>query len=393
MPQAVTKRLVEYLLAAWPTAQVVVTQPLMLKHPRVFSLAWAIPTVDHLAALVAQVDGLIGVDTYTQHVADATATPAVTIYTSVHPDRYPYYPLVEPVLLPNARSLPAWNREKVDRADWRSMQATYTAAWEQLDINLVLQTLQRAMDRRMAQWYRDTLIRVAPGRRRQEPLAVHMDHTVAEIGRQALLRGDTAVVLGAGAGESTLGLAELVGRHGRVVAVEPRRELHQVLCANIVGAGIDHVETHCVMPEGQGVSVNRIYRLRIDDDFSPLALANGAEAESVVCWPLDSLPLPACRLLAVLAPLPLLSVLKGAAATIGRLRPVVVAGVFDRRHSQALASFFDPLVYSVRVLPLGPGPDPEQYGMVVAEPLVTNRPALQWARLVSKPSGGQRLDD
>jgi hypothetical protein len=94
-----------------------------------------------------------------------------------------------------------------------------------------------------------------------------------------------------------------------------------------------------------------------------------------------------------LAPLPLLSVLKGAAATIGRLRPVVVAGVFDRRHSQALASFFDPLVYSVRVLPLGPGPDPEQYGMVVAEPLVTNRPALQWARLVSKPSGGQRLDD
>jgi hypothetical protein len=407
MPQAATQRLVEHILSIWPTAQVVLTQPLPIKHPRVICLGGAIPTVDDLAALVERVDGLIGVDTYTQHVADATATPAVTIYTSVLPERYPYYPLVESVLLPGAQSLPAWGREKVPSATWQAMEGAYLAAWARLDLDVVLQALQRAMDRRKdgcvvplgvseavagsgassRQWSQGGPKPVAPGRQLQDPLAMVLHRTVEDVGRQLLMRGETVIVLGAGAGESALALAGLVGRQGRLVICEPRRELFQLLCANIAGTGFAHVEAHCVMPEGQGLSVNQIFRLRIDDEFTPLSLSNCAEPEQVVCWPLDALNLPVCRMLVVLAPLPLLSVLKGAALTIGRLRPVVVAGVFDMRHRQVMESLFDPLAYRVRIMTVG---DPAQssavqHGILVAEPLLPRHQAEQLTRIMQEP--------
>lgn len=392
MPDPATRRLVQHLLAAWPQAQVVLTQPLAMEHPRLLDLSADITDADRLAALVAQGDGLIGVDTYTQHLADATSTPAVTLYTSVSPGLYPYYPLVESLLLPGAQALPAWGRMKVPPEEWARIEAAYEAAWQTLDPGAVLAALQGAMARRAgrpAEWaprpppapaasapHTRTVVAgesaaELPFRQRDDPVATVLDQTIAKVAAQALCAGDTVVQLGAGAGQTALGLARQVGRHGRLVAFEPRRELHQRLCANLAAAGIQHAETHAVMPEGERWALRELHRLYASDEHQPLQLANSTVPEPVVCWPLDALHLVACRLLVVCQPLPLLSVLQGARATLERLRPVVLAGVLPLRSSAAFEALFAGLGYRVRFVELGDASCPDRaalFGILVAEP-------------------------
>ncbi len=392
MPDPATRRLVEHLLAAWPRAQVILIQPLAVEHPRVLDLSAAIDTADRLAAVLAQVDGLIGVDTYTQHLADATSTPAVTLFTSVSPDLYPYYPLGEPMLLPEAQGLPAWGKMKVPPAQWARVCAAYGAAWQNLDMRAVLDALQRAMDRKASardqfaprqpplpatptprtrsMTVGETALEV-PRRQRDDPMASMLNRTIATLAEQVLCAGDTVVHLGAGAGEAALALAHRIGHHGRLVAFEPRRELHQLLCANLASAGIRHADTHAVMPEGEGWAVRDINRLCVDDEHLSLQLANSAVPEQVVCWPLDALKLGACRLLVVCSPVPLLSVLESARATLERLRPVVLAGVLPMRSASAMETFFAGLGYQTRMLELGDSSQPDQaalYGILTAEP-------------------------
>lgn len=392
MPSPATQRLVRHLLAAWPRAQVVLIQPLALQHPRLLDLSAAITDADRLAAVVAQADGLIGVDTYTQHLADATSTPAVTLYTSVSPGLYPYYPLGESLLLPGAQALPAWGRMKVPPQEWARVAATYEAAWQALEPGAVLAALQEAMARkagRPAEWTpRPPPAPAAPAprtrsvgtgefavelpfRQRDDPVATVLDQTIAKVAAQVLWAGDTVVQLGAGAGQAALGLARRVGQHGRLVAFEPRRELHQRLCANLAAAGIQHADTHPVMPEGEGWALRDIHRLYAGDEHQPLQLANSTVPEPVVCWPLDALNLVACRLLVVCQPLPLLSVLQGARATLERLRPVVLAGVLPLSSSAAFEAFFGALGYRVRLVELGDASQPDRpalFAVLVADP-------------------------
>jgi hypothetical protein len=398
MPEPATRRLIDHLLATWPKAHVVLVHPLALNHPRVRNLSAEISDVDRLAALVAQVDGLIGVDTYTQHLADATATPAVTLYTSVLPELYPYYPLGESILVPDAQRLPAWGRMKVPPGEWKGIAISYEAAWQALDPNIVLDALRSVMERKTVgptsfagemQPARATtsLLRThphntstfsitIPRRQRDDPMAAMLSKAIADLAKQVLCPGDTVVHLGSGAGEAALGLGSAVGRHGRLVVFEPRRELHQLLCANLAGAGIHHAETHAVMPEGKWFALRAMNGLRVEDEYLPANLWNCRQPEPVVCWPLDALALKACRMLVVCSPLPLLSCLQGARATLERLRPVVLAGVLQLHDGAVMEAFFAELGYGTRTLLRGDAANPNQiplYGILIAEPTVPVR--------------------
>lgn len=392
-PEQPTLRLVEYLLTALPQAEVILIQPLPIENPRVINLSGLIPTIDHLAALVAHVDGLIGVDTYTQHLADATSTPAVTLFTSVEPDLYPYYPLSEAVLLPGARQLPGWGKMKVTAEKWAGMSAAYAAAWNSLDPHIVLDSLLRVMDKKASspELFSSRLLPLripslplltrsasqhesnikVPLRQRDDPMSMLLNRAIVYLAKQVLCKGDTAVLLGAGAGEIALELAGLVGHHGRLVLFEPRRELHLMLCANLADAGICNAETHAVMPDGEQFEVKVVNRLRISDEYTPLDLSNTDEAESVICWPLDSLSLKACQLLVVSSPLPILSVLRGACDTVEQLRPVVLSGVLRMQDVEVMEEYFSGMNYRVNMLELGNCKNnikEPTYGILVAEP-------------------------
>ncbi|EIC28332.1 hypothetical protein [Methylomicrobium album] len=393
MPESALRRLIEHILSAWPEADVLLTHQMNIHSPRLQFVSKITPTVDHLAALLTQVDGLIGVDTYTQHLADATSTPSVTMMASMELEVYPYYPLGESLLLPGASQLSGWGKAKVAPSDWAAASSHYEMAWEAVDFDAVLSALRRMMAKKQAS-YRAYPIRFHPEpgperklstrqaviegmeldipiRQREDPLAQLLHQTVIGLGKQVLARGDTVVYLGAGAGAAALPLARMVGGQGRLVAFEPRRELYQLLCANLARAGIRHAEAHFAMPEGEGYAVREIANLSMDDEYLPLSMGNSEQLEPIVCWPLDARKIEACRLLTVCSPLPLLSVLQGAGNTIRRCQPVIVAGVLYWRDVSRLTEFLAGFGYHVRTLEVSDSALPEsgiQYAILAAEP-------------------------
>lgn len=391
LSEATTLRLVQTLLAHWPLARVILIQPLALAHPRVSQLAEFITTSDRLAALVAVVDGLIGVNTYTAHLADATSTPAVTLEASLAPALCPYYPLIESVLLRGAEALPAWNKMKVSAPAWGDMAEAYEAAWAAHDFAEVVTALRRVMAKKAAApgAYEPRLLapRAAPPvcptrlaqaddaalelplRQRDSALARLLDDTIAKVAAQVLCAGDTVVHVAPGAGASALGLARRVGPHGRLVAIEPRRHLHQLLCANLARADLWHAQTHWALPEGEGISRQDISGLRAMDESQPLSIGNGAPPEAVLCWPLDVLALAACRLLVLSSPLARVAVLQGARQTLARLRPIVLVGVVAVEEAKGFDACFEGLGYRVRRLPLGAARQAARYVILLAEPV------------------------
>lgn len=402
MPDQGTLHLVHEVLRQRPDAQLVLLQPLDINHQRVIDLSEHIKTVDRLAALVGLVDGLIGIDSFTQHLADAVATPAVTVFTTVDPGLYPYYPLGESLVLPGAQTLPAWGRPKVSPQEWISMAQHYTCAWQMVDAAAVLHALSEVMARKAVTpllqvraapparsstcnsllFKPDTgAVGVAlPVRQRSEPELAILDSTLEKLAKQVLVLGDSVVLLGAGSGRLALVLAGLVGQQGSLVAFEPRRHLHQMLCTNLMGAGITQAQTHAVMPEEKGFSVQSVNTLRADDEFEALGLSNCAVPEPVVCWPLDALRMDACRLLAVCSPMPIQSALKGADQTLRRLQPVVFAGVLKMPQCVESARFLESLNYSVSILELGSAnaqSQPPRHGMVIAQPLFMARKGVE----------------
>lgn len=146
MPESAVRRLIAALLARWPDGRVVLTRPLEIRDSRVERVSPA--DIDELAALVERCDALIGVDTYTQHLADALGVPSLTLYTSVSPGLYPYYPLSEALVLPNAQRLPGWGKPKLPPRLWRFVSDIYEKGWGELDYGSVMDTLQRMMDRK-----------------------------------------------------------------------------------------------------------------------------------------------------------------------------------------------------------------------------------------------------
>lgn len=370
--------LLQELLNAWPEASIILLQPPPFADPRVLDLSATITHVDRLAALVAEVDGLIGVDTYTAHLADALATPAVTIYTSFSPAVYPYYPLARDIVLPGAENLPGWGRPKLSDTDWQATATAYAAAWQQLSGSRLVAALHDAMTTRVTQSPTATPTILPPRRRhalplttrytplnnridqparqRPDPLADLADHHLRDIARQALHLGDTVIHIAPGPGALTIDLARQVGPQGRLVAIEPRRQLFQLLLANLKQNDIWHADTHHLMPEGATPTWRPIHALDCTDDHNPLAMHNDAPAEDTLCAALDTLPLRACSLLILTPPLTSPNILAGARQTITRYRPIILIGPIFPPDAQTYATHLAPGNYQLHTLTLKPHP-------------------------------------
>jgi FkbM family methyltransferase len=148
----------------------------------------------------------------------------------------------------------------------------------------------------------------------------------------ALLRpGNTVVEAGANIGAHTLGIARIVGPAGRVLAFEPQRAIFQLLCANMALNGISCVEAHWAAV-GSTQSRLAVPRLNLAEphNFGGVSLDRsrtepGAREELVPVATVDSLDLPACHFIKVDVEGMEAEVLRGAAATIARHRPVIYA--------------------------------------------------------------------
>ncbi len=141
--------------------------------------------------------------------------------------------------------------------------------------------------------------------------------------RQMVRPGDTVVEVGANIGAHTVPLARLAGPAGRVLAFEPQRAIFQMLCANLALNGLGQVEA---TQAALGAAAGTLHVPEADytgaGNFGGIALATEGGAP-VPVMTLDSLGLPALRLLKVDVEGMEAEVLSGGRDTIARLRPLL----------------------------------------------------------------------
>ena len=168
----------------------------------------------------------------------------------------------------------------------------------------------------------------------------------ADLYRGVLGAGDLVVEAGANIGCFTVLFAQTVGAEGRVFAFEPQRLVFQMLCANLALNGLTNVEA---WPAGIGAEIGqRLVPLTdydVPSNFGGLALAAEGPGECVPITTIDNLGLEACTLIKADVQGMECEVLKGAADTIERCRPLLYLENDDRGKSEALLRTIDALGY------------------------------------------------
>ena len=262
MPEDVAVKLVKQLLDLDTSLSIVLDRPLPMEHRRVFSLGDAITSPELHKALVAQMQGVISVNTLTPHAADAASVPCVQLCTVYPPEMYPYYRYARNLNVPGFETLPAFRRPKVSEEEWKGMEAAYHEAWKGVKAKTVLASLNEAM-RRREEAEREpqglTLVHGIPERRcvteGADPAFLHERETELwtfsqqrlEFVTKSLLRsGMTVVLAGAGRAKLCRHLLETVGACGTLHVFEPRRLRARLVFGAL--AGYPNAEFHTTVP-------------------------------------------------------------------------------------------------------------------------------------------------
>lgn len=155
---------------------------------------------------------------------------------------------------------------------------------------------------------------------------------------QILHPGETAIDVGANIGALAVPMANAVGPKGRVIALEPQRVLHQMLCANAALNGLTNmVCLNAAASAKEGLVSVPALDYGSANNFGGIALnSNAAQTETVACLTVDALKAPACRLIKIDVEGMELEVLKGAEGTLVRHRPVLHVENDRRPNSAAL---------------------------------------------------------
>lgn len=164
---------------------------------------------------------------------------------------------------------------------------------------------------------------------------------------QILSPGDVAIDIGANIGAHTLHFASLVGPAGQVYAFEPQRVIHQVLCANM--ALNEHFNV-LALHAAAGAEASTLHVPALDfaneGNFGGHALTHSA-GETARVIPLDSLDLPALKLLKIDVEGMECSVLQGARRQIARHRPFIYAENDRKQNSAALIRLMSEMGYQL----------------------------------------------
>jgi FkbM family methyltransferase len=144
-----------------------------------------------------------------------------------------------------------------------------------------------------------------------------------ELLAQTLRPGDVVVEAGANIGTLTIPIARAIG-HGTVYAFEPQRLTFQILSANVALNGLDNVHTrHAALGRTTGEIAVPVLDPLVSQNFGGLSLVGSSQGEPVPVQTIDGLGLKTCRLIKVDVQGMEIDVIKGAAETIKRCRPIL----------------------------------------------------------------------
>lgn len=146
----------------------------------------------------------------------------------------------------------------------------------------------------------------------------------SELFRLIVQPGRTVLDVGANIGPHTVGLSRLVGSAGAVHAFEPQRLIFQLLCANVALNSCTNVFTH---QAAVGAVSETLLVPWLDPaephNFGGLSLLGSRPGEPVPVITIDSLGLPDCQFIKLDVEGMETEALRGAVATIARLRPIL----------------------------------------------------------------------
>lgn len=154
---------------------------------------------------------------------------------------------------------------------------------------------------------------------------------------QILKPGMIAIDVGANIGAHTVFMAGAVTRSGAVVAFEPQRILHQMLCANLALNAIGNtVALHAASGAEPGAIMVPRVNYGAGGNFGGIEIGKTDDGETVPVTTIDQLGLGACHFIKVDAEGMELDVLQGAAATIAKFQPLMYVENDRREKSAAL---------------------------------------------------------
>jgi FkbM family methyltransferase len=146
--------------------------------------------------------------------------------------------------------------------------------------------------------------------------------------------GQTVLDIGANIGTHTVALAKAVGPQGAVIAFEPQRLVFTTLCANIALNALGNVHPlRAGAGETRGTAHVPPQNYDSEGNFGGVSL-DRTTGEAVEVITVDGLDLAACHLIKVDVEGMEMPVLKGAARTIARHRPILYVEN-DRRKQSA----------------------------------------------------------
>jgi len=172
----------------------------------------------------------------------------------------------------------------------------------------------------------------------------YSEHEIAVL-RQCVRPGDTVFDVGANIGTLTLPLSQFVGSTGWVAAFEPQRPIYHLLCGNLALNEIANVHAvHCAIGATDSLIRVPLLNYRLVDNYGGVAI--GAEVgDEVRLRTIDGMYLQQLRLIKIDVEGQEIEVIRGAAQTISRLRPLMFVENDRRDRSAALIAAIQALGY------------------------------------------------
>ncbi|MFV3130229.1 glycosyltransferase family 9 protein [Niveispirillum sp. KHB5.9] len=373
------------LLKIAPDVTIVVDREIKLDHPRLIDLSKAINSAGKFAALVAQMDGVISVDSFALHAADSGNVPAVGLFASIDPYAYPYYPHHKGILIPDGEKLSFYKKFKTNTdEEWDGIKDAYGEAWGRLDPEKVYELLQAQiaakgnvphhMGTRMIhgphtkQRYRQT----AQGRElpyeNPPEIWTRAQRRLQEIGRTLIRPRTQMIMVTPGQSELPVAIAQLLEHEGRMHVFEPRDARRQLIGMDILdraahGLTVTHYDTFPGKVEQASFG--------LEDALSETNPANWGglrDKKTVRPKSIDEMKLDTLSSIVMSAPAPWKLVLESALETLERTKAAVLIGpLASFQDVREIATLLLPIKYQCWVEQLEPGKNESSILLAVSD--------------------------
>lgn len=379
MPKHIAAGFAKNLLNTAKDITLIVDTTLGIKHPRLLDLDGKIDNPEKFKALCAQVDGIITIDSFSLHVADACDKPTVALLSSTTANHYSNYPFTDFIEIDNARNLPAFGKVKVSEEEFKEIEPLYEKSWYTLNAKLVWEKLLKKLDAKEIKMPRLYIIKdITPPAfcslkdtivfKREKENNLYNKVTDLFLNTTKMLLKIGSISVGACLDPKVyITAAKISSNYGKVFAYEPRRLKFQALCGSIVlnnCSNVFTIEAIC-SDKNDKLSVADFNPLSESDPFS---FGNVPKLVDAQTQTIDSLNLDYCNLILLSAPADYQTSLKGAFSCIEQNEPFIAFGPIAKQNILAVCRLLEK-IYDFWALELEPN---TQVFFVVSTPKKKN---------------------